>query len=306
MAPNVDAPVQSLVETWGAEYNVIGNDGPVFYVVTTLDAPRKRLIAIDTRSPQPANWKTLIPEGADVIDSVDVIGGRFVVKTMHDAASQLTVYAKDGKPQGKIALPGLGTVANVSGRVDENEFFYNFTSYARPTTNFRHDVATNKGDVFQAPRVAFSPGDYETRQVFFPSKDGTRVPMFITHKKGVKLDGATPAILYGYGGFDISLTPAFSVTMLTWMEAGGIYVSANLRGGGEYGRAWHESGTKERKQNVFDDFIAAAEWLFANKYTSREKLVLSGGSNGGGDPACSAIRYGRAARGNDSSNCTAS
>ncbi len=280
-APKIDAPVQPLIETWEAEYNVVGSDGTVFYVVTNLGAPRKKLVAIDTKAPAKANWKTLIPEGTDVIDSVDIIGGKFVVKSMHDASSRLAVYAKDGKPLGEIALPGLGTVANVSGREDENEFFYNFTSFARPTTNFRHDVATNKGEVFQAPKVAFNPGDYETKQIFYASKDGTRVPMFITHKKGVKLDGTTPTILYAYGGFDISLTPTFSVTMLTWMEAGGIFAQPNLRGGGEYGRAWHESGTKERKQNVFDDFIAAAEWLFANKYTSPAKLVLSGGSNGG-------------------------
>ncbi len=280
-APKLDAPVQSLVESWGAEYNVVGSDGTVFYVVTTADAPRKKLVAIDTKAPAKANWKTLIAESADVIDSIEIVGGRFVVKTMHDAASRLAVYAKDGKPLGTIALPGLGTVTSVSGREDENEFFYNFTSFARPPTNFRHDVATNKGEVFQAPKVAFNPDDYETKQIFYASKDGTRVPMFITHKKGLKLDGSTPAILYGYGGFDVSLTPSFSVSMLAWMEAGGIYAQPNLRGGGEYGRAWHEAGTKEKKQNVFDDFIAAAEWLFANHYTSPAKLTLSGGSNGG-------------------------
>ncbi len=280
-APRVDAPVVGLIETWGAEYNVIGNDGSVFYVLTNRDAPRRKLIAIDTKSPAPAKWRTLIPEGTDVIDSVDIIGGRFVVKSMHDASSRLAVFAKDGKPLGAIALPGLGTVASVSGREDENEFFYNFTSYARPTSNFRHDVATNRGELFQAPKVAFEPADYDTKQVFYASKDGTKVPMFITARKGLKLDGNNPTILYGYGGFDISLTPAFSVSMLAWMEAGGVYASANLRGGGEYGRTWHEAGTKERKQNVFDDFIAAAEWLFKNKYTSRDKLVLSGGSNGG-------------------------
>jgi prolyl oligopeptidase len=281
LAPKIGAPVQSLVEAWEAEYNVVGNDGSIFYVVTTLGAPRKKLVAIDTTSPARSNWKTLIPEGADVIDSVDIIGGRFVVKTMHDASSRLAVYAKDGRALGIIALPGLGTVTNVSGREDENEFFYNFTSFSTPTTNFRHDVATNQGEIFQAPKVAFDSNDYETTQIFYASKDGTRVPMFVSHKKGLKRDGSLPTILYGYGGFDISLTPSFSVTMLAWMEAGGVYAVPNLRGGGEYGRAWHEAGTKERKQNVFDDFIAAAEWLFAHDYTSREKLVLSGGSNGG-------------------------
>ncbi len=281
LAPRIDASVRPLVETWGAEYSVVGNDGPVLYVVTTEGAPRRRLIAIDTRAPQPGNWKTLIPEGAEVIDAVELIGGRFVVKTMRDASSRLTVHARDGRPLGPIALPGLGTVAAVSGRDDESELFYSFTSFATPTTIFRHDLATERGAIFRAPKVAFNPDDYETRQVFYPSKDGTRVPMFITHRKGLARDGSAPAILYGYGGFDLSLTPGFSVSMLAWMEAGGIYAVPNLRGGGEYGRAWHEAGTKEKKQNVFDDFIAAAEWLFSNRYTSPDKLVLSGGSNGG-------------------------
>jgi prolyl oligopeptidase len=279
--PRIDAPIQPLIADWGAEYDVVGSEGSVLYVTTNRDAPRKRLVAIDTRRPEPANWRTLIAESAEVIDSVDIVGGRFVVKTMRDASSRLSVVARDGTALGSIALPGIGTVASVSGREDENEFFYNFTSFARPTTNFRHDVATNRGAVFQAPQVAFDPAGYETTQEFCTSKDGTRVPMFITRRKGLPLDGQAPAILYGYGGFDISLTPAFSVTMLAWMEAGGIYVSANLRGGGEYGKEWHEAGTKERKQNVFDDFIAAAEWLTANRYTTPAKLVLSGGSNGG-------------------------
>ncbi len=279
--PRVDAPVVPLTTDWIGEHTVIGNDGPVLYAVTNYQAPRKRIVAIELKEPAAAKWKTLVGESTEVINSVDIIGGKFVVNTMRDASSRLAVYAKDGRALGAIALPGLGTVASVNGREDENEFFYNFTSFARPTTNFRHDVATNQGAVFQAPKVAFNPDDYETRQVFYASKDGTKVPMFISHKKGVKLDGATPTILYGYGGFDISLTPSFSVGNLAWMEAGGIYALPNLRGGGEYGKAWHDAGTKEKKQNVFDDFIAAAEWLFANKYTSREKLILFGGSNGG-------------------------
>ncbi len=281
LAPRIDAPVRPLVETWGAKYEVIGSDGPVLYVVTNRDAPRRKLVAIDSRSPEPSAWRTLIPESAEVIDSVSVIGGQFLVRTMRDASSRLAVYAKDGRALGEIALPGIGSVAGISGREDETEFFYGFTSYARPVTNFRHDLATGRGEVFRAPKVAFNPDDFETRQVFYPSKDGTRVPMFLTHRKGLKPDGAAPTILYGYGGFDISLTPGFSISMLAWMEAGGVYAVPNLRGGGEYGRAWHEAGTKERKQNVFDDFIAAAEWLFANRVTSPGKLVLSGGSNGG-------------------------
>ena len=279
--PKVGGAVQPLIAAWEAEYNFVGSDGATFYLLTNQGAPRKRLVAVDLAQPALAHWKTLLPESGDVIDSVEIIGGRFVVKTMHDASSRLAVFAKDGRPQGTIALPGIGTVGAVSGREDESEFFYSFTSFAAPTTNFRHDVATNQGGVFQAPNVAFNPADFETKQIFYTSKDGTRVPMFISHKKGLKIDRNTPTLLYAYGGFDISLTPSFSVTNLVWMEAGGVYALPNLRGGGEYGRAWHEAGTKERKQNVFDDFIAAAEWLFANHYTSPAKLVLSGGSNGG-------------------------
>lgn len=280
-APKLDAPVKPLIADWIGEHSVIGNDGDVFYVLTTKDAPRKRIVAIDLKNPAVEQWKTLVPESKEVIDSVDIIGGRFVVNTMKDAASRLAVYAKDGKPLGEIALPGIGSVSSVSGREDENEFFYNFVSFAQPTTNYRHDVATNRGEIFEAPKVAFTPGDYETKQIFYKSKDGTRVPMFITHRKGLKLDGSAPTVLYGYGGFDVSLTPSFSVTMLAWMEAGGVYALPNIRGGGEYGRDWHHAGIKEKKQNVFDDFIAAGEWLIANKYTTSSKLVLSGGSNGG-------------------------
>ncbi len=280
-APRIDAPVVSVVGDWEAEYDVIGNDGPVLFVLTTLDAPRKRVIAIDTRAPARENWKELVPQGDDTIDSVALIGGRFVVSTMHDASSRLTIYSEEGRPIGPVALPGIGTVGGISGREDDTEFFYSFTSFNTPATNFRDDVVTRRSEVFNPPQVAFDPADYQTEQVFYASKDGTRVPMFISHKKGLRIDANTPAVLYGYGGFDISLTPAFSVVNLVWMESGGIYAQANLRGGGEYGKAWHEAGTKAQKQNVFDDFIAAAEWLFAHHYTSPAKLVLSGGSNGG-------------------------
>ena len=280
-APKLDASVVPIVGNWEAEYDVIGNTGPILYVLTTLDAPRKRVIAIDTRAPAREQWKEIIPQGADTIDGVSLIGGRFVVSTMHDASSRLAIYDKTGQPVGQVALPGIGTVGGVSGREDDTEFFYNFTSFNTPSTSYRDDVMQPKTEAFHPPQVAFNPADYVTEQVFYRSKDGTRVPMFISHKKGLTIDANTPALLYGYGGFDISLTPAFSVVNLVWMESGGIYVQPNLRGGGEYGKAWHEAGTKERKQNVFDDFIAAAEWLFAHHYTSPAKLVLSGASNGG-------------------------
>ena len=281
MAPRLDAPVRQLVEAWDAKYSVVGSDGPVLLVDTHLAAPRQRIIAIDTRAPQRAGWKTIVPESADVIDSAGVVGGKLVVRTMHDVASKLLLYAKDGAPLGDIPLPAIGQVSGFTGREDEPELFYAFTSFTYPSTIFRHDLAGGAGAVWQAPKVEFNPADYETKQVFYASKDGTRVPMFITHRRGVALDGTAPTLLYAYGGFDISMKPTFSVPTIAWLEQGGIYALPNLRGGGEYGKAWHEAGTKERKQNVFDDYVAAAEWLFANKYTSPAKLVLSGGSNGG-------------------------
>ena len=280
-APNLGAPFVALAESWEAEYEFVGSAGETLYLITNRDAPRKRLIAVDARRPQPEHWRTVVPESAETIESARIVGGRLVVRTMRDATSRLLLVGLDGAGQGEIPLPGLGTVATVSGREDDSELFFNFTSFASPATNYRHDLSTGRTSVLHAPKLAFDPSLYETKQVFYTSRDGTRVPMFITHKKGLRLTGDTPTLLYGYGGFDVSLMPSFSVTNLVWMEQGGIYAVPNLRGGGEYGKEWHEAGTKERKQNVFDDFIAAAEWLFANGYTRPEKLVLSGGSNGG-------------------------
>ncbi|MCR6656659.1 MAG: prolyl oligopeptidase family serine peptidase [Opitutus sp.] len=280
-APRLDAPFVNLVDEWEAEFSVIGNLGSTLFLQTNLDAPRKRIIAVDTRNPARDQWRTVVPEGQDVIEWAAVIGGKIVVLSMRDVAIRLSVYRPDGTAEGDVPLPGLGQIAGVSGRADDPEIFYSFTSFTYPTTIFRHDLKSGKGEVFRAPTVDFDPAAYETKQVFYSSKDGTRVPMFITHKKGLALDGTAPALLYGYGGFDVSLQPAFSLGNLVWMEAGGVYAVPNLRGGGEYGKEWHEAGTKERKQNVFDDFIAAAEWLIENRYTSSAKLVLSGGSNGG-------------------------
>jgi prolyl oligopeptidase len=200
---------------------------------------------------------------------------------MQDAKSLLAVFGQDGTALGQIQLPGIGTVSGLSGREDESEMFFAFTSFTYPTTNFRTDLATGKTEVFQAPKVAFDPSLYETKQVFYASKDGTKIPMFITHRKGIKLDGSHPAMLYGYGGFNISLQPAFSTSKVAWLEFGGIWVEANLRGGGEYGREWHLAGTKLQKQNVFDDFIAAGDFLVKEGYTSHERLTIMGGSNGG-------------------------
>jgi prolyl oligopeptidase len=283
-APRIDAPVAPLIDTWDAECSVIGNDGPVFFVLTNLAAPRRRIIAIDTRAPGRKNWKTVVPEGPDVIENAQVIGGRFVVETLHDAQDRLHVYAFDGMPRGEIPLPGIGAVGDgISGHADNPEMFYGFESFSQPRVIFHYDLDTGKNEVWHATPVDFDPGAYETTQVFYPSKDGTRVPMFITCRKGLKLDGTNPTMLYGYGGFEISLTPSVRSPALIWLwlELGGVYAQPNLRGGGEYGKAWHQAGTKERKQNVFDDFIAAAEWLFKNGYTSPSHLVISGASNGG-------------------------
>lgn len=279
--PAVQGEVVRLIDVLEANYTVIGNEGTTLFVQTDLDAPRNKIIAIDLAKPERANWKTLIAETKDVIQSSSYIGGKLVVRYMQDAKSVLALFAKDGSSLGQIALPGIGNVGSISGREHENEMFFSFTSFTYPTTNFRVDLSTGKVELFQAPKVSFDPTVYETKQVFYTSKDGTRVPMFITHRKGLKLDGSNPTLLYAYGGFDISLLPTFSTSNLAWMELGGIYAVANLRGGGEYGREWHLAGTKLQKQNVFDDFIAAGDYLVKEHYTSHEKLVISGGSNGG-------------------------
>jgi prolyl oligopeptidase len=276
------AAVEPFLDRFDAQYNVVDNDGEVFYIQTDNGAPRNRLVAIPKGGVDPTKWKTLIPEdkGTAVLVSVSMGAGRFVAQWMTDAHEQLKVYALDGAFEREIALPTLGTTG-FSGRREDGEGFYSFTSFTYPTTIYRYDFKSAKSEVFRAPKVAFNPSDYETKQVFYASKDGTKVPMFLTHKKGVKMDGQNPTLLYGYGGFDISLTPSFSTGRLTWMEMGGVYAQANLRGGGEYGQAWHDAGRLKVKQNVFDDFIAAAEWLIAHKITSTPKLAIQGGSNGG-------------------------
>ncbi|MBK9137911.1 MAG: S9 family peptidase [Verrucomicrobia bacterium] len=276
-----DAPVVELLNDFDASYNFVDNDGPVFWFVTDLAAPRSRLIAIDTRNPARAQWREVIPEAAETLTSASVVGGRLIASYLKDARSQVKVFGLDGHFVREVDLPGIGSAGGFGGKREDPETFYSFSSFSTPATIYRYDVATGASSVFRAPEVAFTPADYETRQVFYRSKDATRVPMFITHKKGLKLDGRNPTLLYGYGGFNISLTPSFSVANLVWMEMGGVYAVPNLRGGGEYGEPWHQAGTKLQKQNVFDDFIAAAEWLIANRYTSPRRLAIAGGSNGG-------------------------
>jgi prolyl oligopeptidase len=228
-----------------------------------------------------AHWRTVVPEQKNVLEGSTLAGGHVVAEYLEDVKSMLVIYGTDGTRQGTVALPGIGTVGGLSGRMDTPELFYGFTSFLYPATVFRYDFATKRSEPFQAPHVAFDPGAYETRQVFYRSKDGTRVPMFITARKGIKLDGSHPTVLYAYGGFNISVTPSFSPTTAVWLEHGGIYAVANLRGGGEFGEAWHHAGMLDKKQNVFDDFIAAAEYLINQHYTSTAHLAIHGYSNGG-------------------------
>ncbi|MBC1236645.1 prolyl oligopeptidase family protein [Nostoc sp. 2RC] len=278
---NPNAEVVELINEFEADYSFIDNDGSVFYFRTNLNAPRGRLIAIDTKKPARENWQEIIPQSAETLESVSILNNQWVADYLKDAHSQIKIFDLKGEFIREVQLPGLGSVGGFGGKRYDTETFYNFTSFTIPGTIYRYDMVTGKSEVFRAPKVDFNPDDYETKQVFYDSKDGTKVPMFIIHKKGIKLDGNNPTYLYAYGGFNASMTPGFSVSLLVWMEIGGVYAMANLRGGGEYGEEWHEAGMKEKKQNVFDDFIAAAEWLIANKYTRTDKLAIAGGSNGG-------------------------
>ena len=276
-----DSQVVKLLDEFDAQYNFVDNDGPVFWIQTDLDAPRSRLIAINTRHPDKKDWKTVVPQSADKLETSDVVDNKFLLSYLKDAKTEVRVYDLKGKFLRNADLPGIGTASGFHGKRKYKETFYAFTSFIAPTTIYRYDPEAGKSTVFRQPKVDFDPSKYETTQVFYQSKDGTRVPMFLTYKKGLKRDGQNPALLYAYGGFDISLTPFFSVPNLVWLEMGGIYAQPNLRGGGEYGEEWHLAGTKVHKQNVFDDYIAAAQWLIDNKYTSTPKLAIRGASNGG-------------------------
>ena len=278
---NSDGPFIRLLDDADANYYLIGNNGPIFYIQTTLDAPLGRIIAIDTRQPERTHWQELIPQQADVIAFASIINNQFVIAYMHDAHHQLKLYNLDGSFAREIALPTLGSIIQMAGRPTDTEMFISFTSFLHPTSIFRYDFSSNALTLYRDTGLNFDPASYKTTQVFYMSKDGTRVPMFLTHKKDLVLDGNNPTLLHGYGGFNVSLTPGFAVAPLLWIEYGGIYAEANLRGGGEYGEEWHHAGMLEKKQNVFDDFIAAAEWLIANKYTRTEKLAITGRSNGG-------------------------
>lgn len=278
-SPN--AEVVELINQFEANYSFIDNDDSVFYFRTDLNAPRGRVIAIDTKNPASENWREIIPQSAETLESVGILNNQFVADYLKDAHSQIKIFDLKGAFIREVELPGLGSAGGFGGKRNDTETFYIYTSFTTPGTIYRYDMISGKSTVFRQPQVDFNPDDYETKQVFYHSKDGTKIPMFITHKKGIKLDGNNPTYLYAYGGFSASMTPGFSVSLLVWMEMGGIYAMPNIRGGGEYGEEWHQAGTKDKKQNVFDDFIGAAEWLIANKYTKTDKLAIAGGSNGG-------------------------
>ena len=263
------------------EYEPIGSNKNTLWIRTDKDAPHGKIMAIDLRRVERSNWKVVVPEVKDTLTAASAVGGKLFVQYLKDAASNVKVYATDGKFVRDVALPGVGTASGFGGRWSEKETFFSYTSFTAPGEIYRYDVASGKATLFKRPKTVFNPDEFETRQAFVTSKDGTKFPIFIAHRKGLKLDGNNPTILYGYGGFNISLTPGYNVTAATWMKMGGVYVSASLRGGGEYGADWHDAGTQLKKQNVFDDFIAAAEWLIANKYTQPARLAINGGSNGG-------------------------
>ena len=281
-SPRVTAPVVRLIDRFDAAYRFVQNDGTDFVLFTDLDAPRGRLVSVDIDAPHPESWRTILPESrsATLIDA-EGVGDRIAVSYLENASSSVKFVSYTGAPRGALELPGIGTVAEVRGTAGDDEMFYSFTSYLVPPTIYRYDMRRGRQSVFQQPPPTVDVAAYETKQVFVTSKDGTKVPMFITARRGVALDGSHPTLLYGYGGFNISLTPEFSPEKLVWLEMGGIYAVASLRGGGELGKEWHAAGTLDRKQNVFDDFIAAAEYLIASGHTSAARLAIQGGSNGG-------------------------
>jgi prolyl oligopeptidase len=276
-----ESPVVELLAGFDADYEFIDNVGSRMYFVTDSGAPLGRVIAIDVEHPERANWQEIVRQSKDTLEGASAIGGRLVQQYLKDACSAVRVHDLDGKLIREVALPGLGSVGGFAGRDDDSETFYTYTSFTAPGSIYRYDVSTGTSTLFREPKVAFDPAQFETQQFFYQSKDGTRLPIMVVSRKGIKLDGSNPTILYAYGGFNISLTPAFSVSNIAWLERGGVYAVANLRGGGEYGRDWHEAGMLDRKQNVFDDFIAAAQWLIDQRYTSPAKLAIRGGSNGG-------------------------
>lgn len=275
-----NAKLVTILDDTDSDTYVIDNVGSKLYLVTDRDAPNRKVVVVDAASPTPDNWKDLIPETKNVL-TAGTGGGYFFTEYMVDAISKVMQYDYDGKLVREVQLPGVGSAGGFGGKKEDKEFYFSFTNYNTPGSLYKYNVETGEYELYWKPQIDFNPDDYESKQVFYNSKDGTKVPMIITYKKGLELNGKNPTMLYGYGGFNISLTPSFSIVNAVWMEQGGVYAVPNLRGGGEYGKEWHIAGTKLQKQNVFDDFIAAAEYLIANNYTSKEYLAIRGGSNGG-------------------------
>jgi len=281
LSPNLEAPVRPLYPGHTAEYQPLGVVNGTLYLKTDRDAPTKKIVAVPIDKPDPAKWKTIVPHAANAIEDAAMVAGKIAVNRLVDVASEISFFNLDGTKAGAVTPPALGTMQGPEGRFDRPEIFYRFESPLYPGTIFQFDLSTGKSTPFQAPKVTFDAAPYTTTRVFVKSKDGTRVPLFITHRRDLKKDGSHPTMLYGYGGFDISDTPRFRPDVIAFLEQGGVYATANMRGGGEYGEAWHEGGMHERKQNVFDDFIAAAEYLVADHIASPRTLGIMGGSNGG-------------------------
>jgi prolyl oligopeptidase len=280
VAPD-SSPVTEVLGQGDALYSPFANDGPLFWMCTDKDAPNRRVIVVDIRNPAPANWREVIPAAPEALDAVSIVGEYIVAHYVKDAHTLVKVFSKDGKFVRDVDLPGLGTASGFGGRQGDPETFFDFTSFTYPGIIYRYDVATGARAVFRAPQMRFRPDDFETHQIFYNSKDGTRVPMFVVHKKGLALNGRNATLLYGYGGFGEVMSPSYSSDVLAWLQMGGVYALANIRGGGEYGEAWHQAAEKTHRQVGFDDFIAAGEWLIANHYTSPRKLAIEGDSNGG-------------------------
>jgi prolyl oligopeptidase len=273
--------VVRLLDRWDALYEFLGNRGEEFFIKTTLHAPRGRVVAIDTRQPDPAHWREVVPEGTYTIEAASMVGERLLIQYIVDARNRVDLFDLDGGAASQIKLPGMGTMDGFEGPSSRTETFFGYTDFTTPRSIFRLDVRSGDVRPVHAAPPGIRPEDYLTRQVWVTSRDGTRLPMFIVHRRDLRPDGRVPTVLYGYGGFNVSLMPAYSVSRAAWLEAGGVYAVANLRGGGEYGESWHRAGTRLNKQNVFDDFIAAAEWLVREGYTDRQHLAIWGGSNGG-------------------------
>ncbi|MDH7913823.1 prolyl oligopeptidase family serine peptidase [Winogradskyella sp. SYSU M77433] len=275
-----NAPFIEILGHTDSDSNIIENVGSKLYIMTNFNAPNQKIVTVDASNPKPENWVDFIPETENVL-SPSTGGGYFFAEYMVDAVSKVLQYDYEGKLVREVELPGVGSAGGFGAKKEENELYYSFTNYVTPGSIYKYDIENGTSELYRKPSIDFNPSNYESKQIFYTSKDGTKVPMIITHKKGIELNGKNPTILYGYGGFNVSLTPSFSIANAVWMEQGGVYAVPNLRGGGEYGKAWHDAGTQQKKQNVFDDFIAAAEYLIDNKYTSSDYLAIRGGSNGG-------------------------